>query len=97
MTKCTVLMILITAGVSGITSFLMKKFKGKPLTKYFPTFAIWFISFISFMLGTFYAEPIEDLAFWIISIVTGLATIFVLIATIAISRVQEKKLKSKSL
>ena len=87
------LVVLIVTILVLVTIFLMKKFNDKDIAKYIPTFMMWAISIIFFVIATFFAQPMQDLGYFVMSMITGLATLITLIITIIITKVQDRKRK----
>jgi hypothetical protein len=85
------LIILIAVILIGLSIWLMKKFKEHPLTKYIPTLAIWMLSIIFFLYGRFFAESMQDLGYYVMAMITGLATFIVMIFTLIIDNLQNRR------
>jgi hypothetical protein len=83
------LVILIVAVLVGITILLMKKFKNKIIIKVLPTILAWVISIIFFIMGAFFAQPMQDLGYYVMAMITGMSAFITLVVTIII----DKKIK----
>jgi predicted tellurium resistance membrane protein TerC len=83
--------ILVAVILIGLSIWLMKKFKAHPMTKYMPTLAIWMLSIILFIYGRFFAESMQDLGYYVMSMITGLATFIVMIATLVIDNLRNRR------
>lgn len=85
------LVLVVVAILVVISIFLMKKFKKHPVYKYIPTLAIWLLSVFFFVMAVFFAQPMQDLGYFVMAMITGAATFISLILTIVISKIMERK------
>ncbi len=85
--------IIITVILVIITICLMKKFKHKPIRKYIPGLMIWFVSIILLIIAIFFSKPIEDLGYFIMSMITGLICLIVIIITVLFDYITKQKTK----
>jgi uncharacterized membrane protein len=69
----------------------MRKFKGKTMVIYIPTLTIWLISIMFFIMAIMTTESMRDLGYFVMSMITGIATFITLIATIIISKYRQRK------
>lgn len=76
-----------------ISILLMKKFKKKSIYMYLPTIVLWLVSVFLFTFAIFFAEPMQDLGYIVMAMITGLATFITLIVTIVID-IYRKRRKS---
>ncbi len=85
------LVALVVAIVTVLTILLIKRFKKVGLYKYIPTIVIWLISLFFLLYSLFFAEPMQDLGFLVLSMITGIATFITLIVTIIIDVIMKRK------
>lgn len=83
--------------LAGISIVLMKRFKEKPICKYIPSLMIWLISFILFIYAIFFAPPMADIGYMIMSMMLGIATFLSFVVTMIIDAHQRNKNKSTKL
>lgn len=70
---------------------LMKKFKEKTICKYIPSLMLWLASFILFIYAFFFAKPMADIGYMIISMILGIATFLSFVVTMIIDTHQRKR------
>jgi predicted tellurium resistance membrane protein TerC len=87
------LVLLVVVLIVGLTILLMRIFEKRPMVKYIPTIIIWLLSIFLFIMGRFFAEPMQDLGYYVMAMITGVATFIALIITIFIEKAQTKKRK----
>lgn len=74
-----------------ITILLMRKFRNNAIMRYIPTLIIWLVSIVFLVMAIFFAEPMQDLGYLVMAMITGIATFITLVITIVISKRQSRK------
>lgn len=85
------LVLVVALIVVGLSLLLMRIFKSSPMIKYIPVFLIWILSITLFIMGRFFAQPMQDLGYYVMSMITGMATFVALIVMIILERAERIK------
>lgn len=85
--------LIIVALLVVLSIILMKKFRKHIYYRYIPTVLIWILSLILFVFAIVFAKPMQDLGYFVMALITGVATFISLIITIIIDTYQKKKHK----
>lgn len=83
--------LIISAILVFITILLMKKFKKRKYAPYIPTVVIWLVSITFLIKAIFFSQPMEDLGYFVMSMIAGVTTFITLIITIVLVKYINRK------
>lgn len=76
-----------------ISVILMRRYKNYSISIYIPTLMLWLISFALFVYAIFFAKPMQDLSYMVMSLMTGVLTFIAWVVTMVIDTYKKRKRK----